>query len=138
MRKVIAISLSFILLFSNVGLTLAIHYCGGEAVESQLMIGEKSLDCGMPDMDATCENDGAANTVRPIPCCENHYTTVNLKDSFTASSLVIVPHDIFIQAFAAIFIDFSFVRESLTDDYFTYLPPVAWPDISILFQVFRL
>ncbi|NEN24874.1 hypothetical protein G3O08_15330 [Cryomorpha ignava] len=138
MRKVIAISLSFILLLSNVGLTLASHYCGGEAVESQLMIGEKSLDCEMPDMDATCENDGAANMVRPIPCCENHYTTLSLKDGFTTTGLITAPNAIFIQALVATFIGFSFARESLRDDFFTYLPPVAWPDISILFQVFRL
>jgi hypothetical protein len=69
MRKAIAISLSFILLLSNVGLTLASHYCGGKVVESQFMIGAKNLDCGMPDMDTTCANDDAANTVQSIPCC---------------------------------------------------------------------
>lgn len=138
MRKAIAISLSLILLLSNVGLTLASHYCGGKAVESQLMIGANNLDCGMPDMDATCTNNGATNTFQPIPCCENHFTTVSLKDGFTASSLITIPNAIFIQAFVTSFIDFSFARESLTDDYFTYLPPVTRPDISILFQVFRL
>ena len=74
MRKAIAISLSFILLLSNVGLTLASHYCGGHVVESQLMIGANNLDCGMPDMGATCANDDAANSVQSIPYCENHYT----------------------------------------------------------------
>ena len=120
------------------GLTLASHYCGGHVVESQLMIGPKNLDCGMPDMDITCENEDAANSVQPIPCCENHFTTANIKDGFTAASLITAPNVIFIQAFGAPFIDLSFVRESLTDNYFTYLPPVTYPDVTILFQVFRL
>ena len=138
MRKAIAISLSFILLLSNVGITLASHYCGGHVVESQLMIGANDLDCGMPDMGATCESDGSANTIQPIPCCENHYTTVSVKDGFTTSSLITAPNAIFIQAFVATFIDFSFVREFLSDDFFTYLPPIPRQNITILFQVFRI
>lgn len=92
----------------------------------------------MPDMDGTCSNDGATNTVQPIPCCENHFTTVSLKDGFTASSLITIANAIFIQAFITSFIDFSFAHESLADGYFTYLPPVTRLDINILFQVFRL
>jgi len=138
MRKAIAISLSLILLLSKVGLTLGSHYCGGKIVKSQLMIGAKNLDCGMPDMDTTCENNDASNSVQSIPCCENHYTTASLNDGFTATSLITAPNLIFIQAFVATFIDFTFARESLRDDFFTYLPPVTRPDIGILFQVFRL
>ncbi len=138
MRKAIAISLSLILLLSNVGLTLGSHYCGGKIVKSQLMIGAKNLDCGMPDMKATCEKENASNTIQPIPCCENHYTTASLKDGFTASGIIAVPNVIFIQAFVTTFIDFTFARETLRDDFFTYLPPVTRPDIGILFQVFRL
>lgn len=138
MRKAIAISLSLILLLSNVGITLASHYCGGLAVESQFMIGANNLDCGMPDMDATCASTDAANTVQSIPCCENHYTTVSVEDGFTVSNIASIPNAIFIQAFVATFIDFSFVRESLTDDFFTYLPPIPRQSITILFQVFRI
>jgi hypothetical protein len=138
MRKVIAISLSLILLLSNAGLTLGSHYCGGKVVESQLMIGAKNLDCGMPDMKATCEKENASNTIQPIPCCENHYTTASLKDGFTASGIIAVPNVIFIQVFVATFINLSFGFESLANDNFIYLPPVTRPDIGILFQVFRL
>ncbi len=102
------------------------------------MIGANNLDCGMPDMDTTCESTDTANAVQPIPCCENHYTTVSVKDGFTSSSLITVPNVIFIQAFVTTFIDFLFVRESLTDDFFTYLPPIPRQNITILYQVFRL
>ena len=138
MRKAIAISLSFILMLSNVGLTLASHHCGGHVVESKLMIRPKNLDCGMPDMDVTCERDDSANSIQPIPCCENHYTTASIKDGFTAANLITAPNAIFIQAFVATFIDFLFVREFLGDNFFTYLPPIPRQNITILFQVFRI
>lgn len=140
MRKLIAISLSCILLLSNVGLTLASHYCGGEAVESSLLLGGGDLDCGMDMSAAACENPQPPKTTfHAPPCCENHYTVLKT-ENLNLNSKIPVPEIPVVffrfvsqELFATAFINKAENKLSAPD-----IPAIPVPDIGIFFQVFRL
>jgi hypothetical protein len=51
LKIIIFISLSLILLLGNVGFTFGTHLCGRHEVVSEVMLGEKHLDCGMGMME---------------------------------------------------------------------------------------
>ena len=93
MKKLLSISLSIIILFGNMGFTLATHYCGGHAVESSFAIGEASIGCGMDNEEESCENP----TVKSKNCCENQYISMNIEDDFNtqAKQLNISPEFLF-------------------------------------------
>ena len=140
MRKLIAISLSCILLLSNVGITLASHYCGGEAVESAVLIGGGKLDCGMDINASACENPQSHQaTLHATPCCANHFTVVKV-DNLTKTPEVAVP------AVPVVFFQFAFreifksalLNRSETQLRAPDIPRIPIPDFGIFFQVFRL
>ncbi len=73
-----SISLSLLLVLGSIGTTLGTHFCGGHAVISELMLGQKHLDCGMGMMEMP-EKSGDQQVSAP-DCCENQYVTVENDD----------------------------------------------------------
>jgi hypothetical protein len=72
MKRVTAILAIFLFLFTNSGLALSVHYCGGEAVSFDIFSTDnRQCDCGATDM--------------PKGCCENETTFVNASSDFVNS-----------------------------------------------------
>lgn len=139
MRKVIAISLSLILLLSNAGITLASHYCGGHAVESKLMLGQENLDCGMDNANAVCDSSIPLDSeILSSPCCENHFYTLHLDNAFSASQILSIQHDLFIQAFIPVFLNLFSFHQAEVRQFVEHSIPIPVRDIGILFQTFRI
>ena len=140
MRKLIAISLSCILLLSNVGITLASHYCGGEAVESAVLIGGGELDCGM-DMDAaSCEiPQEQSSSFHAPPCCENHYTVLKT-ENLNLTTKIPVPEiqAVFFQVISQEIFISALIQKAENILRAPDIPRIPIPDIGIFFQVFRL
>ncbi|WKN45395.1 HYC_CC_PP family protein [Tunicatimonas pelagia] len=153
MRKIIAISLALLMLFSNMGFAIAIHYCGGMAVESKLMYGHDPLDCGMATMDmAEMDNVDTATVDKQFcpselthelqltktPCCENEYQSLDVDGDYEPTVVQPSLNLAFVAAFAVSFLEIAFPTKTLTSRYADYSPPLIEQDISVLYQVFRI
>jgi len=134
MRKVLAISLAFILLLSNVGVTLATHLCGGQALMSRIMVGSGDLDCGMPGMDSEPEN---GIHYKAKPCCENHYQSLEVKDDYQPSKILQLDFNLdFAVALVHTFLNIGLFPEINKPQQANYSPPLLPQDITVLNQVF--
>jgi hypothetical protein len=139
-KKVIAISLSLILLLGNMGLSVATHYCGGHAVKSGLRLGGATFDCGMKESGDRvwwCEREGVHfNTSR---CCDNLQQVVHTDDTspVTTFSLTASESPCVSPPFS---FDFPCSRSFGKNTTFFYNPPPPLPqkDRQILFQTFLI
>jgi len=86
MKRSLSILLSLILLASHLSFTIGTHFCGGEAMESKIMLGKTHLGCGMTETEEACADSENANlpgeSVDKTPCCENKYQTVQPANEF--------------------------------------------------------
>ncbi len=141
-KQIFSILFSFILLAGHSHLTIGMHFCGGEAVESKIVLGELHLACDMMDIEESCDDSGNSNKSQASfdnnPCCETEYQTIQ------------PPEDIFKDATQIAFnIDFAVapVYSTLNPDLFpktTHLsfrqyhsPPIE-KDIQVLLQTFLI
>jgi hypothetical protein len=136
-KAFISICLSFLLLFSTVGMAKTTHWCMGHEMESVVGFGEKHLDCGM-EMPAEQENSGDASA-DPDSCCKNTTQHLQVDDDFQVSQLDFQLNPIFILPFVQVFVvgfDFfavnalHFPAESSPD------PPKR--DFQLLYQTFLI
>jgi hypothetical protein len=87
-RQYSAIFFILLLLVSSANITLGTHFCGGYAVDSQLMIGHQHLDCGMSGMDQMMSNaDHSTQSIIKMQCCDNEYLTIITDDNFQNNTL---------------------------------------------------
>lgn len=136
MKKLLAISLALILLTSNIGLAMVTHYCGGQAVKSQLMIGSNHLDCGMADMNMATEQDPEAIDYTSSGCCENQYQTFEIEDDYQINLSQLSLNLDFVVAFVHSFWNVVLLSETEHPQYTNYSPPLLLRDIPLLHQVF--
>ena len=134
MKALISICLSFLLLFSTVGMAKTTHWCMGHAMDSAIGFGEKHLDCGM-ELPADQENE--ATPEDPSSCCENKTQHLQVEDDFQVSQLDFQLNPSFTLPFIQVFgfgLDFfavsaiHFPTESSPD------PPKR--DFQLLYQTF--
>ena len=83
-KAVLSIFLVVVFLASNVQLHIGTHYCGGHAVKSELMFGSLSLDCGMTEMEKSCESNSKPISVHftQKDCCQNSYHAIQIDEDF--------------------------------------------------------
>ncbi|MEX0812972.1 MAG: hypothetical protein WD048_12205 [Chitinophagales bacterium] len=138
MQKVISIFFTLLLLLSNISLTMATHYCAGFVVKSQLMLGKGDLDCGMHKVKEECPfHSDTKERINKVPCCENEYLTVELKEDFN-QTIQKLNFDIdFVQAFAQSKSE-KYFPELIFPQYGNYYPPPLDKDIQVLFQTFLI
>lgn len=86
MKRIIATSLIVLFLFSQTGITVATHYCGGHAVKSAVLVGNKLPGCGM-EMMQSCEMNSPDEgpLVRREPCCQDHLQTLEANEELLTS-----------------------------------------------------
>ncbi|MFH1320482.1 MAG: hypothetical protein ABII90_07505 [Bacteroidota bacterium] len=140
MKKSLSIFFAFIILFSIMGFTVAVHYCGGNVAQVKVVIGDEKASCGME----TCVMENGQelcnnSTHFTKNCCKDKLYRVQLKDDYlktfiqklNLSNTFIAPFSIFSQAIPSHFPGISLIRN--------HSPPLlSNQSISILFQVFRL
>lgn len=85
MKNWIAIIMSFLLLYGNMGLYAATHFCGGEAVATQISYQQVADGCGMPDEKDASSCD--AEQLKKTSCCSNSFQSIST-DELTSSAPV--------------------------------------------------
>ncbi len=127
------------LLLSSTGYTMATHYCGGEAVESKLMLVKHALDCGMAGMEEACEEEMShGHQLSPKPCCQNEYQTFQVDDTFKTQGIEVAPNFVFVASFVQSFILPTLYTPTTLPKYTDYTPPLPEQDIQVLFQSFLI
>ncbi len=139
MKRIVAISLAIILLMSNLGLTVATHYCGGHAVRSGLLLGGGDFDCGMMDVGTDYRDTSAKYThFAAEHCCKNLHQTLQTDNNlqtdlsvpeFHAPVTVLAPYA---------FHYFEPVTAVEIAPFRIDPPPLSERDIQILFQIFLI
>jgi hypothetical protein len=118
---------------------MATHYCGGEAVESKLMLVRHNLDCGMPNMEQGCEEEiPDEQQLSPKPCCQNDYQTFHSDDTFKPQVLEVSPNLVFLAAFVQSFILPTRYTPNTLGQFTDYTRPLPEQDIQVLFQSFLI
>lgn len=119
------------------GFSMTTHYCGGHAVKSKLVLGDKSLDCGMEKMDENCETSSETSITKKA-CCENHFMSLNVENEFQPT--IAQPSLDVNFVFTFIYTYFELLTSNSQQEvaFGDYSLPLAQKDIIILFQNFRI
>lgn len=133
MKKLLAISLALVVLTSNIGIAMVTHYCGGQAVTSQLVIGQGTLGCGMSNLEMRTEQQSDMG-YEPSGCCEDHYQSFEIEDEFNLLQLSINLD--FVAAIVHSFLDLVILSEEEHPQLAHYSPPLIFRDIPVLNQTF--
>jgi hypothetical protein len=142
MKRSLSILLSFILLASHMSFTIGTHYCGGEAIESNIIIGEAHLGCGMMVTEDSCADSENANLSGDnfdlSPCCKNEYQPVQSIYEF----LEIAAYASFNVDFAAAIVyttlNLELFPKSIHKHFTEYKSPPIEKDIQDLFQTYLI
>lgn len=139
MKRLVSISLAIIFLMSNLGLTVATHYCGGHAVDSGLLMGGGDLDCGMKgdkldyqDIDEKCTLFAAE------PCCENLHQTLQTDNTLQTDLPAPEFYAPVVEFVANVFHYFEPITALGIAPFRIDQPPLPERDIQILFQTFLI
>jgi hypothetical protein len=142
MKQTFSIILSFMLLASHMYLTIGTHFCGGEAIETKIILGETQLGCDMMDREEPCDdvaNSNKSNTdLDETPCCENEYQTIQSTNEFVKDAAQIAFNVDFAVAFIYTTLNLDFFPESTHQVYTEYISPPLEKDIQVLFQTFLI
>lgn len=136
MKRVASFIIAFVFLGSNLGFAVGTHFCGGHAMEAEVMLGHKDLSCGMMPETTTHHEDHQHQVLDTIPCCQNEFQSFQLEEDFDYSIVktLIQPVSTFVSLFVVANFSLSTTSYSVT----AYTPPLPQEDVSILFQVFRI
>ncbi len=83
MKQTISILMILILALSNFGVTIGSHYCGGDFVESKIILSPHDIGCGM-EINPDCESTPILE-YKPEDCCKSEFETLesNLQVTFS-------------------------------------------------------
>ena len=82
MKKVISISLTFLMLTAMLHLSVATHFCGGKIAASKISLTGKLATCGMNDNEKNLPPSGSHYTSY---CCENVLATYGINNIYFPS-----------------------------------------------------
>lgn len=125
------------MLLGNLGITFGTHFCGGHPVVSELMLGEKHLDCGMGMMDMPEESHDYPHYSRPA-CCENQYLSAEVDELFKKEVSNESAHYLIITAIAAVLYSVEFEEPLDQPQPVDTSPPFKRQDFQVLHQVFLI
>lgn len=135
MKKVLTIFLSVLMLATNMGLTIATHFCGGKAQKHYLAWGIQDEGCGMMENQDSCASDRPA--LNSKSCCDNEHFQIALDDEFDVSGEVpppqLSPSTISLILTAVLKLPSPSIEHP---KYLHYSPPLIQEDYPVLFQSF--
>lgn len=139
MKKLISIFLSLLMLASSMGLAVNTHYCGGEAMSSQLTLGQVHTNCGMENMGKSCTNKDITSLSQSNSCCQDEYISLDTDDATDHKVVVeqVNPEFVLALTFSFLGID-PFFQDTNNLTYRDYSPPLYQQDRQVLFQSFLI
>ena len=131
--RFLSIPLCLLILFSQLGVSITIHYCGNKAIRSGITLGTSTLSCGMEEFTNKCSDN--SNSICKKPCCGNRIVSLSLAETVCDSFIEVLQVLNFIPTFRADFYRFEILKKSLcwvvSGD-----PPDRSHHLQALYQVF--
>lgn len=136
MKKAIALLMSFLLLGSQVGFSVATHYCGGEVSDRAISLLGEELSCGMESMEKSCAF--ANSGISEKSCCDDESNVYQLNEDFQQKQRSIDSQTNFLAVFAINYF-LLFDTEQVAENYqVPPQPPLIQQNTQVLFQSFLL
>ena len=151
--RISALLLTFIMLFSTVGFSIDIHYCGGEI--ENIGFYEKAKECDMmkkakmsvnthsccpsskSKVKSHCSKKSSKDTIKKGSCCVNDtFVLQSTDDGQAANEFHLSQVDL---TFVAVYIVNEFINLNTTKkttNFCEYSPPLITQDVTVLHQVF--
>ena len=133
-KKISAILMAFVVLFSTMSFTISEHYCGNDLVDSALF--SKAESCGM-EMQKTTPTDDCSFDKED--CCNDVVKQfegqTNLK---TDLSNLTFEQQVFVTAFIYSYVNLFEGLDKNIVPFKNYSPPLIVTDIQVLDQVFLI
>lgn len=82
MKKLLSISLTFLILLSGMHFTIATHFCGGELAASKVSFSGELASCGMEGPVDRCFTIGKHSD---SDCCKNEVSVLSVDHNFAPS-----------------------------------------------------
>jgi len=87
MKKIVAIPLLLMILFTGININIATHYCSGNFSGSRVSLSDKTAGCGMND-----ESDKSSSIeILKKHCCENVITSFAISKNYFPVSGTTLP-----------------------------------------------
>lgn len=152
LRKIGAILLIPVILFSSLGFSVDVHFCKGEAKSINLFGEAEACDMGgidenlppchqkkLKELKSLIENTHHENGDLKSICCYNETFNFEANQEIEEQKLDISSHDFQLVMVACILCDYSFfVDEEHSPSYSNYDPPLIRQDFSVLYQTFLI
>lgn len=140
MKQIFTIFIAAIMLISSLGITLATHFCKGNAVKTSITFSKEHIGCGVPDVDILCREDQPQRSVvNKKSCCANKYVQLSVDEEFDTSSIDNTKINFeLIAAIVSTYINQYFYNSSKESGYLNYYPPLLKRDIPVLIQSFLI
>jgi hypothetical protein len=139
LKKLISISLSLLLLFSNTGFSINTHFCGGEAKETTISIGAQKTGCGMEEEAGMCDKSPRSEKkISASPCCKDHHQIVQLVDKANIKSFSVEINPTFLLSFLNTYAQPEIFAEQAFTKNPSYFPGIPDKDIQVLYQTFLI
>ncbi len=128
--------MSFLLLGSQVGFSVATHYCGGEVSDRAISLLGKKVSCGMESMEDNCAS--MDNSISEQSCCDDESSVYQLNEDFQKKQRSVEIETDFLAVFTFHYLLLFDKEQSINN--FTELPqpPLIQQDIQVLFQSFLI
>ncbi|MFB9296945.1 HYC_CC_PP family protein [Persicitalea jodogahamensis] len=139
MKRFLTIALAILLLMSNMGFTVATHFCGGQAVMSGLRLGGGDWDCGMVhEASDHREDDRNCTRLAEEACCKNQHQTIQTDNTLSTDFPAPQFHAsaVGIAVFPLPYFERFTVLEA--EPFRIDPPPLPERDVQVLFQTFLI
>lgn len=135
MRKLIAIPVIFLILFSGITVNLAFHYCGGMLADKNITLSGTPASCGMEG-----EVDHQQTAMKRL-CCENLFSSFTFNNTYLPSTNGkddAADLEIPVQSIFSVLIP-DFTADFLSSDALARPPGVYSPDVELIsICIFRI
>lgn len=133
-RKILAVLMAFVVLFSTMSFTISEHFCGDHLVDSALF--SKAESCGMELQKPSLSKDCSINKDN---CCSDVLKQfegqINLKTDLTNFTF---EQQVFVASFMYSYINLFEGLNQNNVSFKDYSPPLVDEDFNVLYRVFRI
>ena len=140
-KNILAVFLACLLLITNMGFTLATHYCGGKAIKTQIVLDKSEFSCEAKETASkmVCDEDSQKSLLKTKSCCQNEYVLIEVEENYHAPVVETIPVN-FVTLFACtVGLHKTFLRQGSSKAiYQNHPPPLLNFDIPVWIQSFLL
>ncbi len=128
--------MAFVLLGSQVGYSVATHYCGGEVSDRAISFTEEKLSCGMESLQEECPSK--AYGISEKSCCDDKSNIFQLDEDFQKKQRFSDIETEFLAVFALHYFLLFNQSQKTEENTKPPLPPLIQQDIQVLHQSFLI